>query len=333
MLGPFIIDVQGLSLTAEETEKLAHPWVGGVILFSRNFEDRSQLQALTRQIHAIRPGLAKTEAERLKISVDHEGGRIQRFRQGFTSLPSFRSLGECLSQGCGAAELRSACEQARQAAFTLAQELREVGVDFSYTPVLDLDYGQSEVISDRSFHRDENLVSALAEATMQGLAQAGFKNCGKHFPGHGWASADSHHALPEDDRDLQTILRQDVLPYMRLGSGAYGQVPLTAVMPAHIRYTQVDSQPAGFSRIWLQDILRSQLGFDGVIISDDLGMAGAAVYSDVADRAQAAFEAGCDATLICNRPDLADRALDELPRRMPHFLASPSRRNLDRLMP
>jgi beta-N-acetylhexosaminidase len=333
MLGPLIIDVAGTSLTAEEAEKLAHPWVGGVILFSRNFADRAQLMALTREIHAVRPGLAQSDHERLKISVDHEGGRIQRFRDGFTALPSFRSLGECLQSGCGAAELAAACDQARQAAFTLASELKAVGVDFSYTPVLDLDYGQSQVISDRSFHRDENLVSALAEATMAGLAQAGFKNCGKHFPGHGWASADSHHALPVDDRDLQTILRQDILPYLRLGSGAYGQVPLTAVMPAHIQYTQVDDQPAGFSRVWLQDILRDRLGFDGVIISDDLAMAGAAVYDDVADRAQAAFEAGCDATLICNRPDLAERALDELPRRLPDFLKAASRRKLDRLMP
>ncbi len=333
MLGPLIIDVAGTSLTPEEAEKLAHPWVGGVILFSRNFADRSQLTKLTRQIHAVRPGLAQSDQERLKISVDHEGGRIQRFREGFTALPSFRSLGESLTPGCGAAELAAACERAQQAAFTLASELRAVGVDFSYTPVLDLDYGQSQVISDRSFHRDENLVSALAEATMKGLAQAGFKNCGKHFPGHGWASADSHHALPVDDRDLQTILRQDVLPYLRLGSGVRGQALLTAVMPAHIQYTQVDDQPAGFSKIWLQDILRDQLGFEGVIISDDLAMAGAAVYADVADRAQAAFEAGCDATLICNRPDLADRALDELPRRMPEFLLSTRRRNLDRLMP
>ncbi|MGA0897579.1 MAG: beta-N-acetylhexosaminidase [Burkholderiaceae bacterium] len=320
-LGPLIIDVEGFALTAEESERLMHPWVGGVILFSRNFESVEQLKALTAAIHRLRP---------LLISVDHEGGRIQRFREGFTALPSFQSLGEGLSSQPSAAALAQAMQNARQAGLTLARELRAVGVDYSYTPVLDLNHGQSAVIGDRSLHRDPALVTMLASAVMHGLRMAGFHNCGKHFPGHGWAQADSHLALPVDDRPLETILSDDASPYAWLGRG---DAALSAVMPAHIRYTAVDDQPAGFSRTWLTDILKGRLGFEGVVISDDLAMAGAAIYEDVADRAQAAFEAGCDATLICNRPDLSIRALDELPRRMPDFLTAPARRSLARLLP
>ena len=221
-----------------------------------------------------------------------------------------------------------ALARARQLGHTLARELREVGIDFSFTPVLDLDWGRSEIIGERAFHSDPQVVSQLAAALMHGLLLAGMKNCGKHFPGHGWPTADSHLALPIDERALDDILRADALPYARIGSPA-----LSSVMPAHIRYTQVDDAPAGFSKIWLQQILRERLGFEGVIISDDLSRAGAAVLDDVADRAQAAFEAGCDATLICNRPDLAERALEELPKRMPGFLHAAKRRGLELLRP
>ncbi len=323
-LGPFIIDVQGFTLTDQERELLAHPWVGGVIYFTRNFESREQIRALSESIHGIsRPG----NGAPLLICVDHEGGRVQRFREGFTEIPAMSTLGAMWPDHDPDAQL-AALARARQLGYTLARELREVGVDFSFTPVLDLDWQRSDIIGERAFHGDPRVVSHLAAALMHGLALAGMSNCGKHFPGHGWPTADSHVALPVDERPLEEILRSDALPYARIGSPALG-----AVMPAHIRYTQVDDSPAGFSRIWLQQILRDQLGFDGVIISDDLSMAGAAVLDDVADRAQAAFEAGCDATLICNRPDLAQRALDEVPRRMPHFLNDPQRRGLERLLP
>lgn len=343
MTGPLIIDVEGFALSAEERERLAHPWVGGVILFTRNFESIEQVTELTRSIHAIRPG-GSQEGERLLVSIDHEGGRVQRFREGFTHLPSFRALSAMLERVGDATvpageSVMMATQAARQAGIQLAAELRGIGVDFSYTPVLDLDYGHSEVIGDRSFHRSPAWVSLMAAAMMQGLSLSGFKNCGKHFPGHGWAQADSHHDLPVDERDLDSILADDCLPYAELAAapqlmnGSRGPALLTAVMPAHVRYPQVDNAPAGFSSVWIRNILRERLGFDGVVISDDLSMAGAAIYEDVADRAQAAFEAGCDATLICNRPDLAVRALDEMPKRMPQFLRSSDRRGLGRLMP
>jgi beta-N-acetylhexosaminidase len=323
-LGPFIIDVQGLALTPEEREVLLHPWVGGVIYFTRNFESRAQIAALSQEICALRESKG---LPRLLICVDHEGGRVQRFREGFTQIPSMASIGRLWNEEDSEGRL-AALAMARRQGFLLAKELREVGVDFSFTPVLDIDWGRSEIIGERAFHSDPAVVAQLAAALMQGLLQAGMKNCGKHYPGHGWAVADSHLALPEDERSLQEILSLDVLPYARIGSPT-----LSAVMPAHIRYPQVDDAPAGFSKVWLKKILRNQLGFEGVIISDDLSMAGAAVLEDVADRAQAAFEAGCDATLICNRPDLVARALDELPKRMPEFLNDPGRRGIELLLP
>ena len=323
-LGPFIIDVQGLSLSADEREILRHPWVGGVIYFSRNFESRAQIAALSSEIRTLRQA---HNLPALLICVDHEGGRVQRFRDGFTQISAMARIGQLWKEGNAESQL-SALAMARQQGFLLAKELREVGVDFSFTPVLDLDWGRSEIIGERAFHSNPAVVAQLAAALMHGLLQAGMKNCGKHFPGHGWAAADSHLALPEDERSLQEILSQDALPYARIGSPT-----LSSVMPAHIRYTQVDDAPAGFSKVWLKQILREQLGFAGVIISDDLSMAGAAVLEDVADRAQAAFEAGCDATLICNRPDLAQRALEEIPNRMPEFLTDPNRKGLEMLLP
>ncbi|MBM3374759.1 MAG: beta-N-acetylhexosaminidase [Betaproteobacteria bacterium] len=336
MSGPFIIDLQGLVATAEELEILAHPWVGGVILFTRNFSDRDQLCGLTQQLRQVR----RSDGVPLLISVDHEGGRVQRFREGFTALPAFGTLGMRLTEALADADgvprtgaVEAALALARQAGQDLAFELKAVGVDFSYTPVLDLDYGRSAVIGNRSFGRLPQIVTLAATAVLQGLAQAGFRSCGKHFPGHGWAEADSHHALPVDDRPLDQILANDVWPYARLCSGPFDRALVQAVMPAHVVYSQVDAQPAGFSSRWIREILRGRIGFEGVVISDDLSMAGAAVYADVADRAQAAFEAGCDATLICNRPDLAIQALDAVPARMPGFLHDPLRRHLSLLMP
>ncbi len=323
-LGPLIVCVQGFSLTDRERDVLAHPWVGGVIYFTRNFESKDQIRELSRQIHAIR---RPTDSAPLLICVDHEGGRVQRFREGFTEIPAMSTLGAMWDPDNTDAQL-AALARARQLGFTLASELRDVGVDFSFTPVLDLDWGRSEIIGERAFHHDPRVVAQLSAAVMHGLALAGMKNCGKHFPGHGWPQADSHLALPVDERSLDEILQQDALPYARIGSPA-----LSSVMPAHILYTQVDTMPAGFSKVWLEHILRQRLGFEGVIISDDLSMAGAAVLDDVADRAETAFKAGCDATLICNRPDLVERALDELPKRMPQFLSDPNRRGLELLRP
>lgn len=323
-LGPLIIDIEGFSLTPQERERLAHPWVGGVIYFTRNYESKAQIQALSQAIHAIpRPSGCLP----LLICVDHEGGRVQRFREGFTPISPMASLGALWDSDQENSQL-AALAEARRLGYVLASELRAVGVDFSFTPVLDLNWGRSEIIGERAFHADPRVVSQLASGLMHGLSLAGMKNCAKHFPGHGWPLADSHLALPIDERSLDEILRNDALPYARIGSPT-----ISAVMPAHIRYTQVDQAPAGFSKIWCQKILRQQLGFDGVIISDDLSMAGAAVYADVTDRAQAAFEAGCDATLICNRPDLAQEALDQLPKRLPGFLSDPLRKGLESLRP
>lgn len=339
-LGPLIIDVVSTQLGDEDRRRLMHPWVGGVILFSRNFTDKKQLQSLIASIRSL------PRQEQLLITVDHEGGRIQRFREGFTAIPGLRELAAPIGVALAAAQSDSKavppenlvqtlllCQtRAREAAYLLAKELLEVGVDFSYTPVLDLDHGRSAVIGDRSFHRHASVVASLAAAAMQGLALAGMSNCGKHFPGHGWAEADSHFALPTDDRPLQEILADDAAPYAWLGRGG-AAAPLASVMPAHVVYTQVDSLPAGFSRVWLQDILRRQLGFQGVIISDDLAMAGAEVFPDVVDRAAAALGAGCDAVLLCNRPDLVDVVLEALPARMAEPPLGSGRRSLAHLRP
>ena len=298
--GPVMLDVAGLTLTPDETTRLRHPHVGGVILFARNFESRAQLTALTAAIHAARP-------TPLLIAVDHEGGRVQRFRtDGFTALPAMGLLGEAWMR-----EPMSAMRMATDAGFILASELRACGVDFSFAPVLDLDHGISAVVGNRSFHRDPRVVTMLARALIQGLALAGMGACGKHFPGHGYAQADSHHAVALDTRALADILRDDAAPYVWLGDAV-----LPAVMPAHVIYPDVDDRPAGFSSRWLKDILRGQLGYNGVIFSDDLTMAAAAAVGDIHLRATAALDAGCDMVLVCNRPDLADELLGRLDRPM-----------------
>jgi beta-N-acetylhexosaminidase len=289
-----MLDVAGLALTEDDIRRIRHPLTGGVILFARNYTDRAQLCALTASIHAARPGVL--------IAVDHEGGRVQRFRtDGFTHLPPMRMLGRLWD-----ADAEAAARTATAVGYVLAAELRACGVDLSFTPVLDLDYGGSGVIGDRSFHRDPRAVAQLARSLNHGLALAGMANCGKHFPGHGYVTADSHVAVPVDERSLDEILQQDAMPYDWLG------MSLSAVMPAHVIYPQVDSQPAGFSSRWLS-ILRGQIGFQGVIFSDDLSMEGASVAGSVTDAARAALRAGCDMVLVCNSPDKADRLLGELP--------------------
>ncbi len=279
--GPLMIDVAGTSLSALDRERLLHPLVGGVILFSRNYESPTQLETLCADIHALRK-------PRLPIAVDHEGGRVQRFRQGFTLLPAMRQIGELWRRDAAAG-----FEAARSTGYVLAAELRARGVDFSFTPVLDLDWGHSTVIGDRAFCADPGTVAVLAEALIEGLRAAGMGACGKHFPGHGWAEADSHVAIPVDERCLGDI-EVDMQPYR--------QLRLDAVMPAHVIYQQVDDRPAGFSPVWISR-LRKEYGFDGIIFSDDLSMAGAAVAGDIVDRANAAWNAGCDILLVCNAPD------------------------------
>lgn len=289
-LGPVMLDVVGTALTADDIRRIRHPLTGGVILFARNYESREQITALAHAIHAARPGVL--------IAVDHEGGRVQRFKtDGFTHLPAMRVLGELWDR-----DVLEATRVATAVGYVLAAELRACGIDLSFTPVLDLDFGVSSVIGSRSFHRDPRVVTLLAKSLNHGLALAGMANCGKHFPGHGFVQADSHIDTPVDERAYQDIIGDDAMPYDWLG------MSLTAVMPAHVIYPKVDPHPAGFSKKWL-DILRKDIGFQGVIFSDDLSMEGASVAGGVIDGAQAALQAGCDMVLICNSPDKADQLL------------------------
>lgn len=292
-LGPVMLDVVGIELNDDDIRRIRHPLTGGVILFARNYRDRAQLTALTAAIHDVRPGLP--------IAVDHEGGRVQRFKtDGFTHLPAMRKLGELWDR-----DVLAATKAATDVGYVLAAELRACGVDLSFTPVLDLDYGESGVIGDRAFHRDPRVVTLLAKSLNHGLALAGMLNCGKHFPGHGFVKADSHLEIPVDERELKDILAEDAAPYGWLGLG------LAGVMPAHVIYPKVDKHPAGFSRKWLT-MLRRDFGFDGIIFSDDLSMEGASVAGSAVEGANAALDAGCDMVLICNSPDKADRLLAEL---------------------
>ena len=295
---PLIIDIAGLELSKTDRRRLKNPLTGGIILFGRNWENRSQLTALCAQIKSIRKDLL--------ICVDHEGGRVQRFRNdGFTHLPPMRALGELwMKDQMAATNAATAC------GYVLAAELRSCGVDFSFTPVLDLDFGASGVIGDRAFGRDPRVVSLLAKSLMHGLLQAGMTNCGKHFPGHGFVKADSHTDIPVDKRSLKAILADDAAPYEWLNT------TLTSVMPAHVIYPKVDSRPAGFSEQWLTFILRGQLGFGGAIFSDDLSMAGARIIDgkevSYTQAAVTALNAGCDMVLLCNQSTGEGKAVDEL---------------------
>ena len=301
--GPITLDVVGLELNAEDRRRILDPLTGGIILFGRNFSNRKQLTKLSSEIKKLRSDVL--------ISIDHEGGRVQRCKtDGFTHLPAMRKLGELWAAKSASTHAAESAALAMAAAtacgYVLASELRACGIDFSFTPVLDLDFGRSGVIGDRSFSRDPQIVFALAKSLNEGLRLAGMANCGKHFPGHGWAEADSHVAIPVDERPLAEILNDDAKPYEWL------DLSLAAVMPAHVIYPKVDTLPAGFSKIWLHSVLRQELGFEGVIFSDDLSMEGASVAGSVVKGAELALEAGCDAVLICNRPDLADQLLSKL---------------------
>ncbi len=286
--GPLMIDIAGTELTDLDRERLCHPLVGGIILFSRNYANPEQLSALTAEIHALRE-------PRLLVAVDHEGGRVQRFREGFTRLPAMRRLGELYGQNPVAG-----LAAARATGLVLAAELRAHGVDYSFTPVLDLDYGPSRVIGDRAFHRDPAVVIALAGALGEGLRAAGMGNCGKHYPGHGYVIPDSHVELPVDDRHLEGM-QEDLRPYREL--------PLDAVMAAHVIYECFDCNTAVFSNKWI-NYLRQDIGFDGVVFTDDLSMAGAGVVGDMLARVKTAYAAGCDMLLVCNSPESVAQVLD-----------------------
>jgi beta-N-acetylhexosaminidase len=289
--GPVVLGIEGTALTDADRARLMHPLTGGVILFSRNFESCAQLVVLTASIRALR-------TPSLLVCVDHEGGRVQRFRDGFTAIPAMRTLGELWDR-----DVAQAAADAERLGQLMARELRAHGIDFSFTPVLDLDFGASAVIGDRALHGNPNAVAHLASCLRRGLNAGGCAAVGKHFPGHGFIAADSHVDLPVDERTLDALLADDLIPFAVLAKAG-----MEAVMPAHVIYPAVDSVAAGFSRIWLQDILRGRLAFDGLIFSDDLEMAGAHAAGDIVARAQAAVAAGCDMVLACN--DHA--AIDEL---------------------
>jgi len=294
-LGPVMLDVAGLRVAPEEKEILRHPSVGGVILFARNFESPRQLLALTTEIRALR-------RPELLIAVDHEGGRVQRFQEGFTRIPPMRLLGE--RWDADAVEARTLAEAT---GYVVAVELRAHGVDFSFAPVLDVDFGSSSIIGDRAFSDEPAVIAALAGAFVAGSTAGGAASVGKHFPGHGYVKADSHVDVPVDERSLDEIEAADLLPYRELIEQG-----LSGIMPAHVIYPKVDKRPAGFSPVWLKDLLRDRLGFEGMIFSDDLSMEGASVAGGVVRRAEAALAAGCDVILVCNAPQAAAEVLDKL---------------------
>jgi beta-N-acetylhexosaminidase len=306
-IGPVMIDIEGLSLTSYDREKIAHPNTGAVILFTRNYSDRQQVSALTQDIKSARNGP-------ILIAVDQEGGRVQRFQEGFTCLPpalSYLDNPDCI----------------QSAGWLMASELLAVGVDFSFAPVLDIDCGISQIIGDRSFSRDPAQTAELASKFRKGMNLAGMSAVGKHFPGHGAVALDSHLTLPIDPRNLDDIRKKDLLPFKRLISEG-----LEGIMPAHVVYPEIDSQPAGFSQIWIEQILRTELGFGGAVFSDDLSMEGAACVGDFAERGRIAQKSGCDMILVCNNPNAAEQVLDTTPvlqnaireQRLLHMLGKPS---------
>ena len=293
--GPVVVDVLGATLTDEDRSRIRHPAAGAVILFARNYENPEQLAQLTAEIERQREPA-------LPICVDHEGGRVQRFREGFTAIPPMRLLGKLWDRDRDAGK-----EAAASVGYIIAAELGAHGVDFSFAPVLDLDYGGSSVIGDRALHFDPTAVGALGACLVRGLAQGGVAAVAKHFPGHGYAEADSHVAVPRDERTFKEIARKDVTPYKQVIEAG-----LAAVMPAHVIYSEVDSRPAGYSRRWLEEVLRKQLGFQGLVFSDDLSMEGAAVAGGPPERSRAALAAGCDLVLLCNNPAGLDELLESL---------------------
>lgn len=292
MLGPVVCDISGTVLTETEKRRIAHPLVGMVILFTRNYENREQLTKLCAEIHAVKPGIL--------IGVDHEGGRVQRFREGFTEIPAMSAYGASYQS-----DPEAAARALTAAGFVMAAELRTAGVDFSFAPVLDLNWGKSQIIGERSFALDPRVVTRLARAVSHGMLMAGMANCGKHFPGHGYAEADSHVELPVDDRDAVRIEHADAKPYTWMGIG------LASIMTAHVVYPAYDDVPATFSERILKGLLRETLHFPGFVFSDDLSMKGAGAGT-LTDRARRALAAGCDAVICCNAPEEVDQMLEQL---------------------
>jgi beta-N-acetylhexosaminidase len=292
--GPVMIDLEGLSVTPVEAKKISNPLVGGLILFTRNFANLEQLRCLIKEIRTINPTCL--------IAVDHEGGRVQRFKDGFTHLPPMKKLGQLYSK-----DPEKALMLAEDLGWLMASELVCLDIDISFAPVLDRDHGMSAVIGDRAFSDDLSVIQAVSAAFMKGMHDAGMANTGKHFPGHGAVEADSHFAIPVDNRTEAEIEREDMAVF-----GALAKTGLDAVMPAHVIYSSVDPLPAGFSEYWLQTVLRKKYGFDGVIFSDDLSMEGATVAGSFSERAIAALNAGCDMVLVCNNPSAADEVLATL---------------------
>jgi len=294
-LGPVMLDLVGTSISQQEREMLMHPQTGGVILFTRNYESPEQITALIDEIHALR-------TPHLLVAVDHEGGRVQRFREGFTHIPAAAVYAKSYTTN-----KKQARQLAHQCGWLMAAECRAVGVDMSFAPVLDIGIGVSGVIGDRAFHSSTDVIADLAHNFMSGMAEAGMSATGKHFPGHGSVKEDSHVGHPIDRRPLNDIMLEDIVPFQRMIN--YG---LAALMPAHVVYLEVDDKPAGYSQIWLQQILRQQLNFQGVIFSDDLSMQAAGVVGGFAERAQSALNAGCDMVLVCNHTEAAAQVLDAL---------------------
>jgi len=293
--GPLMLDLAGTELSAEERELLRHPAAGGVILFSRNYSSPDQIQSLIEQIHGLRK-------PSLLVAVDQEGGRVQRFRDGFTRLPPAAWFGQLYSRNA-----KQAVKNTYSVGWLMATELRAVGVDFSFAPVLDLRRGVSEVIGDRAFHSQPLVVAELAHAWMSGAHSAGMASVGKHFPGHGCVTEDSHLCLPVDHRRPEDVMMEDLLPFQRLIDCG-----IEAIMPAHVVYDQVSAELAGFSPFWLREVLRKRLGFQGVVFSDDLTMVAAGAVGGYPQRARAALEAGCDMILVCNNLQGAAEVLQEL---------------------
>ncbi len=292
MMGPIMMDVSGLTLTTQEKQQLIKPSIGGVILFGRNFESIEQVTLLIKGIRQVN--------QNLLIAVDHEGGRVQRFRCGFTHLPAMAKLGSLYDKNPDVA-----MDKAFSCGFVLAYELLTIGVDFSFAPVLDVNHSNSSVIGDRAFHSNPDVIVKLAGSLINGMHKAGMKCVGKHFPGHGFVTLDSHLDLPIDNR-LMSDLLQDMKPFKELIGHE-----LDALMPAHVLYVQVDDKPAGFSVKWIKDILQNQLGFKGVVFSDDLSMQGAHFIKDITDRVKASLDSGCDMVLICNHPELVAQIIDK----------------------